>query len=42
MERLNDIISHLASFLNIASLHTYPYSHFLYFLGIKGLNELYE
>tara|TARA_A100001035_G_scaffold279946_1_gene283145 strand:- start:3504 stop:5072 length:1569 start_codon:yes stop_codon:yes gene_type:complete len=29
-------------FLNIASLHTYPYSHFLYFLGIKGLNELYE
>ena len=29
-------------FLNIASLHTYPYSHFLYFLGIKGLNECYE
>ena len=29
-------------FLNIASLHTYPYSHFLYFLGIKGLSECYE
>tara|TARA_B100001248_G_scaffold250487_1_gene224621 strand:- start:16340 stop:17923 length:1584 start_codon:yes stop_codon:yes gene_type:complete len=33
-----DILTNLI-FLNIAALHTYPYSIFLYFLGIFGLNE---
>ena len=29
-------------FINIAPLHTNPYSNFLYFLGIRGLNEIYD